>query len=224
MQQSAFKFEVRRHFDERADRYDHDTETCDQQDFANFTTVIPYIIQFSGDRILEVGAGSGIILDMLLRAAKNAYGLDFSSGLLRVAREKREASNGRLVCGDAEALPFEDRSFDTTCVFRSLHHMENPQLVLHEMIRCASRNVFVYDAAGNWRRMVKRALDKVGLYQPLYSCLRGHRDTGYRPGNETEGPIRVFYAEEAIAILKSSGARILKTMSLRSSLLIHAER
>jgi len=224
MQRSAFKDEVRLHFDERADRYDHDTETCDQQDFANFDLVIPYVIRHGGERILEVATGTGIVLGMLLEAGKDGYGLDLSGGLLKVAEEKRRISRDRLIRGDAEALSFPDGSFDSTCVFRSLHHMENIQNVLGEMIRCARKNVFVYDGAGDWRRSVKRSLDKIGLYQPLYSLLRGQRDTGYRPANETEGPVKVFYAEDAAPILRRGGLRVVKTLKLKSSLFIHAEK
>ena len=223
MEGSTFKYAVRRHFDERAERYDHDTETCDQQDFANFELVIPYLIQHSGESVLEVATGTGIILELLLKAGKDAYGLDFSNGLLRVAGEKGGISRERLLCGDAEKLPFSDKGFDSACVFRSLHHMENPRIVLQEMIRCARKNVFIYDSAGEWRRLVKRLLVKVGVYQPLYSFLRGQSDTGYREANETEGPVKVFYAEDVIPVLKKNGLRVINAMSLRSNLFIHAE-
>ena len=224
MQPNTFGFEVRRHFDERAGRYDQDTETCDKQDFTNFEQVIPYLIQVTGDAILEVATGSGIVLDMLLSSTKNSYGLDFSSGLLTIANQKRPATQKRLICADAERLPFANDSFDDTCVFRSLHHMENPHIVLREMLRCTRKGLFVYDCAGEWRRLVKRALAKVHLYQLIYQLLRGHPDTGYRPANETEGPIKVFYGEDAIPILTSMGARIVKIMTFPSSLLIHAEK
>jgi len=224
MQESAFKREVRRYFDARADRYDHDTETYDQQDFINFRIVIPYIIEHSGECLLEVATGTGIVLDMLLGEGKDAYGLDFSSGLLKVAQEKRSISGARLFCGDAESLPFSDRSFDSIGVFRSLHHMENPRIVLYEMIRCARKNVFVYDSAGEWRRLLKRALYKVGLYQPFHTLLRGQPDTGYRQANETEGPVKVFYAEDAIPMLREGGLRLVKTMSLHSNLFIHGQK
>ena len=224
MEQSTFKEEVRQHFDARADRYDRDTERCDQQDFVNFETVIPYIFNHGGERILEVATGTGIILDMLLKAGKDAYGLDFAARLLSVAESKRGISRERLYCGDAERLPFPDQSFDSTCVFRSLHHIENPHLVLLEMARCSRKNVFVYDSAGRWRRLAKKMLQMLGLYQPLYSLLRGHPDSGYRPACETEGPVRVFYAEDAISPLKSGGFNSTKVLRLDSSLFIHAQR
>lgn len=224
MEESTFKHDVQRHFDERADRYDQDTETCDQQDFANFEVILPYLIQHGGERVLEVATGTGIILEMLLKAGKDAYGVDFSSGLLNVAEAKRGISRNRLFCGDAEKLAFADQSFDSVCVFRSLHHMESPQRVLQEMIRCTRQNVFVYDSAGEWRRLVKRTLIKIGLYQPLYSILRGQPDTGYRQATETEGPVKVFYAEDVIPMLKESRLRIVKTMNLHANLFIHAEK
>jgi SAM-dependent methyltransferase len=221
---SAFKNEVRRHFDERADRYDHDTQTCDAQDFINFRTVIPYLIQHSGELILEVATGTGIILESLLAAGKDAFGVDFSSGLLKVAETKRSIPGERLSCGDAEQLAFSDRSFDSVCVFRSLHHMEDQKAVIREMIRCSRKSVFIYDSAGEWRRAAKRALTRIGIYQPLYSLLRGNRDTGYRPANDTEGPVKVFYAEDVIPILKREKLRIVKVMRLHSNLFIHAEK
>jgi ubiquinone/menaquinone biosynthesis C-methylase UbiE len=224
VEQNRFKDEVRRHFDERADRYDHDTETCDRQDFVNFDTIIPYVIKHGGVRMLEVATGTGIILDMLLKAGKDAYGVDLSNGLLKVAETKRGIPAERLFCEDAEDLTFPNGSFDSVCVFRSLHHMENPEAVLQEMTRCARKSIFVYDSAGEWRRLAKRALQKVRLYQPLYSLLRGHPDTGYRPPNETEGPVKVFYAEDAIPIITRGGLRIVRVMNLRSNLFIHAER
>ncbi len=223
MEQGGFREEVRRHFDARADRYDQDTEACDQQDFANFEVVIPYLVQHSGESFLEVATGTGIVLEMLLKKSKDAYGVDFSTGLLRVAGEKRAISIGRLLCGDAEKLPFSDKGFDSACVFRSLHHMENPSGVLQEMIRCARRNLFIYDSAGEWRRLVKQLLVRARVYQPLYSFLRGQSDTGYRPANETEGPVKVFYAEDVLPVLKENGLRIVRTMNLHSNLFIHAE-
>jgi ubiquinone/menaquinone biosynthesis C-methylase UbiE len=224
MQENAFKQEVRRHFDERADRYDQDTENCDQQDFENFETIIPYMLQHSGERILEVAAGTGIVLEMLLKAGKDAYGMDFSTGLLDVASSKRGISKDRLFCEDAERLSFADQSFDSTCIFRSLHHIDNPAAALKEMARCAKKSVFVYDSAGEWRRLAKMTLKKAGLYQLLYSLLRGQSDTGYRPPTETEGPVKVFYGEDAIPILKDCGLRIARTMKLSSNLFIHAEK
>src|SRR5439155_16348784 len=111
-----------------------------------------------GDLVLEVGTGTGIVLESLLAAGKDAYGVDFSSGLLGVAETKRAIPRERLACGDAEALAFSDNSFDSVCIFRSLHHMENPTAVLREMIRCARKSVFIFDSAGRSRRMAKRVL------------------------------------------------------------------
>ena len=140
--------------------------------------------------------------------------MDWTSqpGFCKVAEEKRRIPKERLICGDAENLSFAYQNFDSACVFRSLHHMENPRLVLGEMILCARKSVFVYDGAGDWRRLVKMALNKLGLYQPLYSFLRGQPDTGYRPASETEGPVKIFYTEDAIPILKDNGLRIVKTI------------
>jgi ubiquinone/menaquinone biosynthesis C-methylase UbiE len=220
----GFKEEVRRHFDERAAQYDNDTETMDVQDFANFKTAIPYLSQHSGQRVLEVATGTGIILDMLIQAGKDAHGIDLSPGLLQVAETKRRIASARLQCGDAEHLPYADASFDAVCVLRSLHHMDSPATVLREIIRCTRKAVFIYDSAGGRSRLAKRVLQAVGLYQSVYYLMRGHKDTGYRPANETEGPVKVFYAEDVIPILEREGLRIVNVLRLPGNLFVHAEK
>lgn len=224
MEAAKFKDEVRIHFDERAALYDDHTFSMDKADFENFNTIIPYLIERCGDSILEIATGSGIILEKLFKSGKDCYGMDISPGLLRIAEEKRGIPAERLACGDAENLQYPDNRFDSVCVFRSLHHMSDQAAVLDEMIRCAKRNVFVYDSSGGWRRTVKHLLNKVGLYQTIYYLKTGQKDTGYRPPNETEGPVNVFYVEDAVEILQGRGLKIANVLKFDSSLLIHATK
>ena len=72
-----------------------------------------------GERLLELGAGTGHGLELLAHATApggKVVGLDLSTGMLAVTRE-RLAAEGLLgpVClhaGDARRLPFADGSFD----------------------------------------------------------------------------------------------------------------
>ncbi|MDP3277642.1 MAG: class I SAM-dependent methyltransferase [Deltaproteobacteria bacterium] len=89
-------------------------------------------IPFARDRrVLEVGCGTGLILMRLAEVAREAKGIDLSPGMLEHARSKgldvQEAS--------ATSLPFDDDSFDLTCSFKVLAHVEDIGLALSEMAR-----------------------------------------------------------------------------------------
>lgn len=70
------------------------------------------------DRILEAAVGPGFSLVELLKrsgAENNVFGVDISSGMLNLARERAAEAGFRNVdlrLADAGNLPFEDSSFD----------------------------------------------------------------------------------------------------------------
>ncbi|HRG97855.1 MAG TPA: methyltransferase domain-containing protein [Polyangiaceae bacterium] len=84
-----------------------------------------------GRDVLEVGCGTGLILERVRRFARSAKGIDLSPGMLAHARER-----GLDVCeGSATSLPFDDESFDVTCSFKVLAHVEDIGKALSEMSR-----------------------------------------------------------------------------------------
>ncbi|MCA9595600.1 MAG: methyltransferase domain-containing protein [Myxococcales bacterium] len=85
----------------------------------------------SGRDVLEVGCGTGLVLQRIRRFAKSAKGIDLSPGMLARARERGLS----VVEGSATALPFEDESFDVTCSFKVLAHIPEIDVALKEMLR-----------------------------------------------------------------------------------------
>jgi ubiquinone/menaquinone biosynthesis C-methylase UbiE len=67
-----------------------------------------------GGRVLEVGFGTGDLQADLRAAGYQAYGIDLSAQMLRVARRKAAHSGARLRAGraTARALPFPAATFD----------------------------------------------------------------------------------------------------------------
>jgi SAM-dependent methyltransferase len=84
-----------------------------------------------GRDVLEVGCGTGLILERLAGAARRAEGIDLSPGMLEKARSRgltvREAS--------ATALPYPDAEFDLVVSFKVLAHVPDLALALREMAR-----------------------------------------------------------------------------------------
>jgi demethylmenaquinone methyltransferase/2-methoxy-6-polyprenyl-1,4-benzoquinol methylase len=72
----------------------------------------------AGERVLEIGPGTGSVLAELVRAAGpggQVCGLDLSPGMLRRSQERfarRAQAVPLLACGDAVCLPFPPGTFD----------------------------------------------------------------------------------------------------------------
>ncbi len=95
-----------------------------------------------GEYVLDVGCGSGVITRLiapLLKPGGNITGFDNSPDIISFARElaKKEdlTSVIQFKVGDAEDLPFSDKSFDSAFATRLLLHVISPQIVVEELIR-----------------------------------------------------------------------------------------
>jgi ubiquinone/menaquinone biosynthesis C-methylase UbiE len=89
-----------------------------------------------GDRVLDVGCGTGILLGALAAAYSEAglSGIDASPEMLGVAR-RRLGDRADLRQGWAHELPWEDRSFDLVVCSSVLHYLRSPEPALAEMRR-----------------------------------------------------------------------------------------
>jgi len=93
-----------------------------------------------GERVLDVATGTGdVALEFARRTrAARIAGLDPSSGMLDVGREKLARANGApidLVEGDALALPFADASFDVVTIAFGLRNLPDYARGIGEMTR-----------------------------------------------------------------------------------------
>jgi ubiquinone/menaquinone biosynthesis C-methylase UbiE len=84
-----------------------------------------------GGDILEVGCGTGLVLERIARFANTAKGVDLSPGMLERAR----ARGLDVMEGSATELPFPDASFDVVCSFKVLAHVPEIERALAEMAR-----------------------------------------------------------------------------------------
>ena len=97
-----------------------------------------------GDLILDAGCGTGRHLGPLLRARSNPVGVDFSRGMLEIAR--RNYPDVPLALADLQqSLPFENERFDAVlCALIGEHLNELPFALreMHRVLRANGRLVF----------------------------------------------------------------------------------
>jgi demethylmenaquinone methyltransferase/2-methoxy-6-polyprenyl-1,4-benzoquinol methylase len=85
--------------------------------------------------VLDVATGTGAVARELLRQKRCAVvGIDQSAEMLAEAR-RRLPSSIRLIEGRAEALPFDDASFDALTFTYLLRYVDDPAATLRELVR-----------------------------------------------------------------------------------------
>jgi SAM-dependent methyltransferase len=94
-----------------------------------------------GERVLDLGCGTGNAALLAARAGAAVTGLDPAARLLGVARERfgAEALAGAFLVGDAHALPFDDGAFDVVLSVFGVIFAPNAERALTEMMRVLTR-------------------------------------------------------------------------------------
>ena len=90
--------------------------------------------------VLDLGTGTGRMLQLLARRADRAVGLDSSHSMLSVARANLEA--GGIQCelrqGDVYSPPLDRDSFDLVVIHQVLHYLDDPARAIREAAQLVS--------------------------------------------------------------------------------------
>ena len=90
--------------------------------------------EHAGERVLEIGCGTGSDLLQFAKHGAHATGIDITPEHLRLAQE-RVGQLAEVREAEATSLPFPDESFDYVYSHGVLHHIENPRRVVDEIFR-----------------------------------------------------------------------------------------
>jgi demethylmenaquinone methyltransferase/2-methoxy-6-polyprenyl-1,4-benzoquinol methylase len=86
-----------------------------------------------GERVLDVGAGTGVSTEELRRSGAFAVGADLSVGMLLAGRHAGRTVP--LLAGDALKLPFADATFDAVTISFALRNVQDTEGALRELGR-----------------------------------------------------------------------------------------
>src|SRR4051812_23493897 len=106
-----------------------------------FEAVLDAAGVMEGTRLLDIGCGSGLALQLGQRRGAIVSGLDVSPGLLAVARERLPDADLRE--GDMETLPFADDAFDAVIGVNAFQFAGDPVRALREAARVTRATVVV---------------------------------------------------------------------------------
>lgn len=127
-------------FDRLASTYDKSFSGYNPR--KNYNNIIDMINLKKVSRILDVGCGTGEILNILSKQNKKyeLYGVDISKKMIEVAVKKDKAKKIKYICCDSENIPLKDNYFDLIITSESFHHYPNPNNVLKEFKRVLKAN------------------------------------------------------------------------------------
>ena len=121
----------------------------------------------SGDRILEVGVGTGISLKNIPDFVK-VDAIDYSEPMLVKARKRQEkgeyAAKINLQQMDAHVLEFDNNQFDHSVVAHTLAVVAEPEVVLREIIRVTKSSGLIV--------IVNHYKDKKGIIGTIWNPFR----------------------------------------------------
>ena len=101
---------------------------------------------------LDLGTGTGQLLQAVAKHVQNATGIDISREMLTVARAMLDREQLRNACvqeADIYTLPFDKESFDAVGLYQVLHFLEEPGQAIKEAskVLCPKGKLIILDYA-----------------------------------------------------------------------------
>jgi ArsR family transcriptional regulator len=106
------------------------------------SAIIEMVANLPADELIDLGTGTGRLLQVLSAHVNRGIGVDSSREMLAVARSNLEASetnNCHVRHGDIFSLPFSDECADLITVHHVLHFLANPHEAVQEAARLLRR-------------------------------------------------------------------------------------
>ena len=159
----------------------------------------------SGQRVLDVACGTGILTREIFRRAGNngdVYGLDLDPGMLSIAADLEPEITWQS--GNAESLPYENQYFDAvTCHFGLMFFTDRVEAI-REMLR-------VLKPGGNLAVIVWASLPDIPAYARLVSLIEHFANTS--AADILRRPFCLGNSHELMALFHEAGVASIQLAS-----------
>ncbi len=150
-----------------------DWAATEEQQLPTYEEAIRRVGLGAGDRVLEVGCGSGVFLRAAADRGARVTGVDASAALVELARAR--VPEAELLVGDLQSLPYPDDAFDVVAGFNAFFFADDMVAALREAGRVARPGAAVVIQV--WGAHGRNSLDAIKpLVRPLF------------PGYDPEAP------------------------------------
>ncbi len=215
------------HFDEIASVYDETIPRHVQEHYLKKRLGLLRRMAGQGP-ILDVGCGTGVLLQRIAAWEPEAAGVDASAEMLAVTREKRGLP---AVCALSSSLPFLSDTFATAFCVALLHHLADPDVVaetIREMVRVVRPGGAVVLIDHNplnpyWPLLMRRVPQDDGTERlvPLSELLRGVRSARGEPVGVYRLGFMPDFMPPALLPLARGAERLLEAAPLLRKLAAH---
>ena len=132
------------------------------------------LVDFRGQRVLDVGCGDGTYTVELYDRGAPAFvqGIDPAEAAIEAARKAAGTRRMEFCVGSAYELPYDSQSFDVAQLRGVLHHMDRPVDAIREALRVAGRIVVIEP---NGYSPILKLIERVSRYH------RAHGEKSYPP-------------------------------------------
>jgi ubiquinone/menaquinone biosynthesis C-methylase UbiE len=161
------------------DKYNHSSAFYDKRykhiQFGKFRIILNKKL-LQGDLFLDLGCGTGLLLDFLKKNEIDMnffyFGIDISIGMLKNFNKKLEKDKNQnrkkkfLVLADLEHLPFRENCFDTVFSFTTFQNLPSIPKGFKELIYVAKNNsVLIFS-------MLRKAKNREIFFDEINKNLR----------------------------------------------------
>ena len=115
-------------------------ETSTERDSTRLERMTERLNIAPGSTVLDVGAGTGVLIPILSRKSGRLVALDFAEGMLRRARAKGFNGNIEYLIADVARIPVCDNTFDVTVCYSCFPHFHNKLKALAEIKRVTRKD------------------------------------------------------------------------------------
>lgn len=174
---------------------------------------LPWVGGEVGGRWLDVGCGTGVLCDAIVRTCEPSQlgGIDASSDYVTAARS-RLGDGPDLRVGDARSLPFPTDGFDAVVSGLCLNFIDDPDLAVAEMHRVTRRGgmvaAYVWDYAEGMA-MLRWFWNTACDLDPTI----GHLDEATRFPLCHPGPLAALFSEAGLDAVETTALTVPTTFS-----------
>lgn len=114
-------------------------------------------------KVLDVGTGPGFIALLFEELGQDCTGIDFSEEMIKAARKESEKNHSScsFIHADAEALPFDDESFDVVTNRHVIWTLTDPQKAMIEWVRVLKPGGCLIIFEGDWVEGQTKRIDRI---------------------------------------------------------------